>query len=330
MIDRLFYTIRPAISLADLAAELGVDLSISGARDEMIEIPADLGRSKTGSVSFFSNKRRKDQLLTAQATACLTTEKFLPLVAKAGMIGLVVDDPRAVFARLSGRMVTVGKSENRKRSIHPTAEIHPSANISDGVSIGEGSRIGANVVIEEGVTIGARCIVEPFVRIAFTEMGDDCYIKSGAVIGGSGFGMAEDENGIFSIPHLGRVILHNSVQIGSNSCVDRGQLGDTVLSDDVKVDNLVQIGHNVLIGQGTMIAGHAGISGSCEIGEKCLFGGRASLADHIKVGDGAIVAASAGVMSDIPSGEMYSGTPAMPIREHMRSVAVLKKLTKKK
>ena len=330
MIDRFFYTIRDAVSLSDLAAELGLVLPVEGAADEMIEIPADLSRSRVGSVTFFSNKRRKDQLLTAEAAACITTEKLLPLVAKAGMIGLITDDPRAVFARLSGRMVKTGRSEDRDNAIDPTAIIHSSATIGASVSIGSGTQIGANVVIDDGVSIGANCVIEPFVHISFTVMGDDCYIKSGAVIGGSGFGMAEDQNGVFSIPHLGRVILENAVQIGSNSCVDRGQLGDTVLSNGVKVDNLVQIGHNVFIGEGTMIAGHAGISGSCIIGKKCLLAGRASLADHVNVGDGAIVAASAGVMSDIPPGEVYSGTPALPIREHMRSVATLKKLTNKK
>ena len=330
MIDSHFYTIRPAITLAELTHRLGLELPVEGAADEVIEVPSALNTSQPGSVTFFSDKRRKDQLATAKATACLTTEKLLPLMSGTGMIGLVTDNPRAVFSRLTNEMVIEGASDPQPQNIAETANIHPSVVIGNGVSIGAGTRIDANCVIEDGVTIGANCVIEPLVRLTFTRMGDRCHVKSGTIIGGTGFGTAEDEKGIFNVPHIGRVIIHDDVYIGSNTCVDRGQLGDTVISKDVKIDNLVQIGHNVFIGEGTIIAGHAGISGSCIIGKKCLFAGKASLADHINVGDGAILAAFAGVMSDVPAGEMYSGIPAMPVREHMRNVATLKKLTKRK
>lgn len=330
MIDPHFYTIHAAVTLAQLAERLGLELPNSEAADERIEIPAALNKSTAGSVTFFSDKRRKDQLTTANATVCLTTEKLLPLMSETGMVGLVTDNPRAVFARLTNEMVTEGASVPGATRVDETATIHPSAIIGEGVSIGAGTRIGANCVIEDGVVIGENCVIEPLVRLSFTRMGDRCHVKSGTIIGGTGFGTAEDESGIFNVPHVGRVIIENAVYIGSNTCVDRGQLGDTVISNDVKIDNLVQIGHNVFIGEGTIIAGHAGISGSCVIGKKCLFAGKASLADHINVGDGAILAAFAGVMSDVPAGEMYSGIPAMPVREHMRNVATLKKLTKRK
>lgn len=330
MIDRHFYTIRPATTLAEIAHRLGIDLPVDGAADEIVEIPAALNTSHPGSVTFFSDKRRRDQLLTAKATACLTTEKLLPLLSKTGMIGLVTDNPRAAFSRLTSMMVTEGAPNPQPPNIDETAKIHASAVIGPGVSIGAGTRIGANSVIDEGVTIGENCVIEPLVRLSFTRMGHGCHVKSGAIIGGTGFGTTEDESGIFNVPHVGRVIIQDNVHIGSNSCVDRGQLGDTVISKEVKIDNLVQIGHNVFIGEGTLIAGHAGISGSCVIGKKCILAGKSSLADHINVGDGAILAACAGVMSDVPAGEMYSGIPAMPVREHMRNVATLKKLSKRK
>lgn len=330
MIDPHFYTLRTAMTLAELASELGVALPVPEAGDELIEIPSSLNDSLPGSITFFSDKRRKGQLNAAQATACLTTQTLEPLVAKTGMIALVADNPRAMFARLSAKMVTIGSTERSVKGIHKTAEIHPSATIGKDVTIGAGSRIGANSVLDDGVIIGEYCNIEPLVRLSFTKMGDGCYIKSGTIIGGTGFGVVEDSQGIFVIPHLGRVVIHNNVQIGSNCCIDKGQLGDTEIYDDVKIDNLVQIAHNVRIGEGTMIAGHAGIAGSTVIGKKCLLGGRASLSDHVTLGDGTIIAAFAGVMSDLEGGQMYSGAPAMPIREHMRTVAYLRKLAAKK
>lgn len=330
MIDLQFYTVRPPFSLIELADRFNVELPSDGLADEKISAPADLGTSHPGDVAFFSNKRLKDQLLTAKATACLTTEKLAPLVSEAGIVAIVTKDPRAAFAKLSGEMVAEGAASLGESTIDPSAEIHPSAVIGEGVTIGARTRIGANCVIQDGVVLGEDCFVEPLVCLSFTKLGDRCRIKSGAVIGGTGFGMVEEDGVIFNIPHLGRVIIHDDVQIGSNSCIDRGQLGDTVIMNSVKIDNLVQIGHNVFIDEGAMLAGHVGVSGSCRIGKKALFGGRASTADHVNVGDGSILAASAGVMNDIPDGEMWSGIPAMPIREHMRSVAAIKKLIQRK
>lgn len=330
MIDRRFYTIAPAMRLGDIAERFNSELPVPAMADENICEPAALGDSRAGDLTFFSDKRRKDQLLNAKATACLTSEKLSALVSATGMIAIITDRPRAAFARLSGEMVNIGSSSGAKSIIDKSAEIHPSAVLGKGVTIGARTRIGANSVIQDGVIIGDDCIIEPLVSLSFAKIGNRCHIKSGAIIGGVGFGMAKDDGVTINVPHLGRVIFHNDVHIGSNSCVDRGQLGDTILMNDVKIDNLVQIGHNVFIDEGAMLAGHSGVSGSCYIGKNAMFGGRAAVADHINIGEGAILAAFGGAMSDIPDGEMWSGVPAMPIREHMRSVAILKKLGKKK
>lgn len=329
MIDPRFYTLSAPQMLRDIADQLGAELPTDGAGEEMINAPASLAQSGAGEITFFSNKRLKHLLDPASATACLTTERLAPLVIKAGMIALITEDPRSQFARLTQKMASEGSEAETSQNIEPTAKIHPKAVIGEGVTIGAGTVISAYAVIDDGVVIGADCKVAPHTHISFTLMGDRCFIKTGAVIGGTGFGIAEDEKGVFNIPHLGRVILQNDVLIGANSCVDRGQLGDTVLCNHVKIDNHVQIGHNVFIDEGAMLAGHAGVSGSCHIGKKVMFGGRAGSADHINIGDGAIIAASAGLMADVPAGEMWSGVPAMPIREHMRTVATLKKLAKK-
>lgn len=330
MIDTHFYTLRAPTPLSDLTQDLGLDLPIEGAWDEKIEVPSSLADSLPGSITFFADKRRKSQLETARATACITTEKFRPLVEKTGMIALVADDPRALFAKLSGDMVSAGGSKIEETGIDKTAIIHPSASIGDHVSIGAFTRIGANCVIDDGVVIGANCVIEPLVRLSFTKMGDNGHIKSGSIIGGAGFGTVKYQDKILTIPHFGRVMIQDDVHVGSNSCIDRGQLGDTYIGKSVKIDNLVQIGHNVRIGECTIIAGHAGISGSCVIGKNCLLGGRASLADHVTLDDETVIAASAGVMRDLAGGQVYSGIPAVPIREHMRTIAMLKKLAKQK
>jgi len=329
MIDPRFYSLRAPQSLRDIADQCDVKLPTVGAGEEIIFAPAALEQSGAGDITFFSNKRLKHMLETASATACFTTERLAPLVSKAGMIALITDEPRSRFARLTQSMAAEGGNEEISQTIHPSAKIHPKAAIGEGVTIGPRTVISAYAVIDNGVVIGADCNISPHTHISKTIMGDRCFVKTGAVIGGTGFGVAHDEKGIFNIPHLGRVIMKDDVLVGANSCVDRGQLGDTVLSNNVKIDNQVQIGHNVFIDEGAMLAGHTGVSGSCHIGKNVLFGGRAAAADHITIGDGAIIAAWAGLMSDVPAGEMWSGAPAMPIREHMRTVATLKKLSKK-
>ena len=186
MIDKNFYSLREPIALADLASDIGIELPIKGTGDEMIEVPAALMTSLPGSITFFSNKRLKSQLETAQATACLTTKALEPAVTKTGMIALVTENPRAAFARLSHEMVSLDQASLDSSDIHKTAEVHPTAIIGENVTIRAATKIGAHCIIEDSVTIGKNCIIEPFVRLSFTVMGDECNIKSSSVIGGTG------------------------------------------------------------------------------------------------------------------------------------------------
>ena len=328
MIDPRFYKLASPLTLGEALDGLDVVGPEGAYLEEMISAPANLASSQPGHITFFQNKRLKGQLETAKASACFVPEKLAAQLGERHIIPIISQTPRAHFARFCQRFVSVAALKT-PADIAASAKVHPTAIIGAGAVIGENVEIGAFTVIGHSVQIGAGSKISPHAHIEFAHLGEDCRIKTGAVIGGSGFGVAKDERGILDIPHLGRVIIGDRVSIGSQSCMDRGQLGDTVLGNDVKLDNFVQIAHNVQVGAGSMMAGHVGISGSCVIGKGCQFGGRVGLADHIIVGDGASLAANAGVMHDIPAGEMWSGIPAMPIREHMRMVSATRKLIKK-
>ncbi len=331
MLDTCFYISRGPLSLAALAEGLQTTLPEGALAEEMISGGAQLGTSKPGDISFLDNKRRKDQAQTAKATACFVTERLADIVGARHIIPIISKTPRAHFARAMCKLVSRKTliSEQGEAKIATTANVHKSAIIGAGAVIGDSVQIEPYAVIGPGVEIGANSHIGAHASLKCCVLGENCVIKPGAVIGGAGFGVASDENGIIDIPHIGRVIIGKRVSIGSQSCVDRGQLGDTVLGDDVKIDNLVQIAHNVSVGDGTVMAGHVGISGSCTIGKGVQLGGNVGLADHLTIGDGASVAARAGVMHDIPAGEVWSGIPAMPFREHMRVINATRKLAAK-
>ncbi len=335
MIDPRFYTSKATIELNDLLAQLFIE-PIDGTMGEaLIKSPADLSGSLRHNICFLADKRRANALDTAKATACFVTEKLAPLVSAKRIIPIICQSPRAAFARAAMLLVDIrqdgpGKLVHESAKIASSAQCHPTAIIGADVVIAKGVKIGPYAVIERGVDIGAGSQIGANSQISFSIIGEDCHIKTGAVIGGMGFGVARDAAGLVNVPHFGRVIIGDRVNIGSQSCIDRGQLGDTVLGNDVKIDNLVQIAHNVQVGAGTMMAGLVGISGSCIIGRNCQLGGRVGLADHVSVGDGAILTASSGVAQNIPAGEIWGGTPALPFREHMRIFAATRKLARRK
>ncbi|MGB0908337.1 MAG: UDP-3-O-(3-hydroxymyristoyl)glucosamine N-acyltransferase [Maricaulaceae bacterium] len=328
MIDFRFYDGPNVLTVAEIIEGLSISLPDPSLLNEVIKNVAPLDVSNAGDISFLSSKRDIKKLKHAKATACFVVEKLAPDVKRRDIIPLVTPYPRAHFSRAVSKVYSRRKMHayNGDAIISPTAIIHETAIIGANVKIGANVIIHPYAVIGAGVKIGNGTEVDSHVKIECAVIGKDCRIKAGAVIGGRGFGVDRDENGIVDIVHIGRVLIGDRVQIGSHCCVDRGQLGDTCIEDDVKLDNFVQVAHNVSLGAGTLIAAQTGISGSCTIGKNVLMGGNVGIADHLTIGDGAQIAGRAGVMHDIPAGEKWSGVPAMPIREHMKMVGAMRKL----
>jgi UDP-3-O-[3-hydroxymyristoyl] glucosamine N-acyltransferase len=195
--------------------------------------------------------------------------------------------------------------------------------VGPGAQIGAGTEIGPNTVVGPGVAVGRDCRISGNVTLGFCLIGDRVQILAGAVIGEAGFGAAAGPKGLVDMPQLGRVIIQDGVTVGANSCIDRGAFEDTVIGENTKIDNLVQIAHNVRIGRNCVMAAQSGIAGSVEVGDGVQFGGRAGVADHLVIGDGARIAAASGLMQNVPPGETWGGLPGRPIRQWMREMAWL-------
>ena len=327
MIDNRFYESFGPYALSDLVADLDCEPIEGRLGDTDIVAVSELSISKPGDLSFLANRKYLSALDTAGASACLVTEELADKVGAKNIVPIVVKSPRASFGRLLSKLYSpraLGTNKNQK--IADSAFIHSTAVLGDNVVIGEGVYIGPHCVIGTGVEIGANSQLLNNVTIECAVIGENCYFKAGATIGTIGFAIDGDSAGLVELPHLGRAILGDRVRIGANSCVDRGLLKDTIIEDDVKLDNLVQIGHNVRIGARAMLAAFVGIPGSCDIGCDVIMGGGSAIADHLTIGDGARIAGKSAIMHNVPAGETWSGFPAMPIRQHMRYVSEMRKV----
>lgn len=274
-----------------------------------------------GDLSFISDKKYLKYLETTNATCILVPKNFnLPKI-KENQVYIEVDNPYLVFFQLLVQLDTYYKQFSSfihpTAVIDPTAQVHETAYIGAKVVIGKNCKIGEHTIIlpnttlYDNVKIGNNCLIHANVVCYYnTIIGDNCIVHSGAVIGSDGFGYIENKDGSFTkIPQLGNVVIGNNVEIGANTTIDRAIVGSTIIEDGVKIDNLVQIAHNVHIGENTAMAAQVGISGSTKIGKRNRLAGQVGIAGHIEIADDVVLEAKSGVAKSITEGGVYFGAP---------------------
>jgi len=331
MADPRFYDNRGPIALLDLCRRIGVELPPGADGSRPIRDVASLEGAGADHLAFASGKKAAKALARSRAGFCFVDDDELVARAPSGTIAVRCPNASQAFATAAAifypdhaaavwqQTSPVDSSARIGQQVH----LAPGAVVGPGAELGDGTQIGPNAVIGRGVCIGQDCVIGPNVTISHSYIGDGVAILPGAQIGQPGFGFASGARGHQKIPQLGRVIVQDRVEIGACSTIDRGALGDTVIGEGTKIDNLVQIGHNCRIGRHCIIVALAGLSGSCDVGDFVVLGGQVGLADHTTIGDGARLAARSGALGTLAGGQDYGGVPAVPMREWRRQVAAI-------
>ncbi len=324
--DARFFESLPALTVGELAARIGGEISRGG--DRTVSAVAPLASAGAADVTFLGDRKFLAALAETRA-GCVIAPASAAEAAPAGAAVIVSGEAQAAWARASlqfHRPVALTRAAAPADVAEDdTVVFEPGVVLGEGARVGRGSRIGANTVIGPGVQIGRDCVIGANVTLGFALVGDRVKLLSGVRIGEPGFGAAGSRAGPIDVPQLGRVILQDGVSVGANTCIDRGAYDDTVIGENTKIDNLCMIGHNCVIGRNCLMAAHSGLSGSVTVGDGVMFGGQAGVGDHITIGDGARVAAGGGVLQDIPAGETWSGYPARPLRQFLRETIWLAK-----
>jgi UDP-3-O-[3-hydroxymyristoyl] glucosamine N-acyltransferase len=323
-------------SAKDIAALAGG--KVEGNPDATVSQLAKIEEGKPGALSFLSNPAYSQFIYTTEATVVIVNDDFVAEQALPKDLTLVrVRDARQAFAKLLDaynqfRMNKVGVDASASVSssakvgknvyIGPRAVIGDNAVVSDNakiypsVTIGDNAKVGENTIIYPGVVVYHDCVI-----------GKNCILQSGTIIGGDGFGFQPNsDNNYTKVPHIGNVVIEDHVEIGANTTIDRATMGSTIIRRGVKLDNLIQVAHNVEIGENTVIASQTGIAGSTKIGKNCLIGGQVGIIGHLVIGDGVKIAAQSGIGNNLNDGDIVQGSPAFGIGDYKRSYVMFRKL----
>jgi UDP-3-O-[3-hydroxymyristoyl] glucosamine N-acyltransferase len=331
------------LTTGEIAALTGAKLRNGDPPDRRIRNIAPLDTAGASDVSFLENSKYAGELSTTRAGACLIAPRFIESAPR-NLVVLETPQPYPAFVTITRKLFgnllrpsslfgTSGRAASAQ--IDPTARLEvdvivdPLAVIGPRAEIGAGTLIGPGAVIGSDVRIGRQCAIGAHASIIHALIGDRVIIHPGVRIGQDGFGFLPSRQGHQKIPQTRRVIIQDDIEIGANTTIDRGATRDTVIGEGTKIDNLVQIGHNVSIGRHCLIVSQVGISGSVTVGDYAMLGGQAGVADHIRIGEGAMVGARAGVMTNIPAGGRWAGFPAEPAIEWKRGIATVRRLVRR-
>lgn len=328
MVDTRFHQFSGAVPLATLLGTLPAQPAVDPRRAALVTIEGadDLATAGREHIALAAAAEYTEALRTTLAGAVIVTPKYRDLVPE-HTIAIVSDRAHSLFVDVLERLYPL-KGQQVPAGLAPTAplveagvRIGANVVIGDGVEIGRNTVIGPNTTIGPGVAIGRDCVIGPNVSIECAYLGNRVVLHAGCRIGSEGFGWLEQGTRNRKVPQLGRAILQDGVEVGANSAVDRGALGDTVVGEGTKIDNLVQIGHNCRIGRFCLIAGTSALGGATILGDGVLVGGGAGTAGHLRIGNGSILSARSLVTKDVPPGQRVAGYPAEDYRDWQRQVA---------
>ena len=309
---------------------------IVGNKEAKVHTVSSIEEGKAGSLSYLTNPKYEAYIYTTGASVVLVNRTFEPAQPLSATL-IKVDDAGACVLKL---LEMYNAAKPRRSGISPLASVCAEAQVGEGcyigdfavieadVKIGNGCQIYPQVYLGTGVSVGEGTILYPGVKVyEGCLIGRNCILHAGAVIGADGFGFMPNAAGGFDkIPQLGNVVIEDDVEIGANTCIDRATMGSTVIRRGVKLDNLIQVGHNVVVGEHTVCASQVGIAGTSKIGRHCMLGGQVGIAGHPTIGDNVQLGSKSGISNNIPEGTVYFGYPALPISRYHRANAVFRNL----